>query len=127
MQGSAMPSTLAAFDQLQPAASRLTGPIVASVNEKGSHVLRATAVLAPLVQERVHVYSAIEPRPVETVDSEPLALPTDIEESRRDSRVEHLSAGLAEVHNGEPCWQLEVEHGDPVSGLLRLASELDAS
>ena len=122
-----MRSTLAAFDSLQPAASRLTGPIVASVNENGAHVLRAAAALAPLVQERVHVYSAIEPRPVEVVDSEPIVLPTDIEESRKDSRVAYLRAGLAAVRNEEHRWQLEVEHGDPVSGLLRRVSELDAA
>jgi hypothetical protein len=51
--------------------------------ENGAHVLRAAAVLAPLVQERVHVYSAIEPRPVEMLDSEPIVLPPDIEESRK--------------------------------------------
>ena len=60
-----MPSLLVAFDRPEHASSRLTGPIVVSVGENGAHVLRAAAVLAPLVQERVHVYSAIEPRPVE--------------------------------------------------------------
>src|SRR5687768_117439 len=127
MQGSAMSSTLAAFDHHERAPSRLTGPIVVSVGENGTHVLRAAAVLAPLVQERVHVYSAIEPRRVEIVDSEPMVVPTAIEESRKESRVQHLSAGLAEVRSGDHRWQVEVEHGDPVSGLLRRTSELDAA
>jgi nucleotide-binding universal stress UspA family protein len=122
-----MTSTLAAFDHPDRASSRLPGPIVASVGDNGAHVLRAAAVLAPLVHERVHVYSAIEPRPVEIVDSEPIVSPTDIEESRKEARVEHLSAGVAEVRSTEHRWQLEVEHGDPVSGLLRRTNELDAS
>jgi nucleotide-binding universal stress UspA family protein len=122
-----MSTTLAAFDHPERAPSRLTGPIVVSVGENGVHVLRAAAALAPLVEERVHVYSAVEPRPVGIVDSEPMALPTDIEEARKASRVEHLRAGLGEVRGGEHCWQLEVEHGDPVSGLLRRTSELDAA
>src|SRR5215203_5074722 len=112
--GSPMTSTLAAFDHPDRASSRLPGPIVVSVGENGAHVLRAAAVLAPLVHERVHVYSAIEPRPVEIVDSEPIVLPTDIEESRKEARVEHLSAGVAEIRSTEHRWQLEVEHGDPV-------------
>ena len=122
-----MSSTLAAFDHPDHTPSRLTGPIVVSVGENGTHVLRAAAALAPLVQERVHVYSAVEPRPVEMADSEPIPLPTGIEESRKESRVEHLRAGLGEVRAGDHSWQLEVEHGDPVSGLLRRTSELDAA
>jgi nucleotide-binding universal stress UspA family protein len=122
-----MSSTLAAFDHPERAPSRLTGPMVVAVGENGTHVLRTAAVLAPLVQERVHVYSAIEPRPVEIVDGEPMVVPTDIEESRKASRVQHLSAGLAEVRGGEHHWQVEVEHGDAVSGLLRRTSELDAA
>lgn len=122
-----MPSALAAFDHRDHSPLRLAGPIVASVAENGPHVLRAAAALAPLVNDRVHVYSAIEPRPVEVVDSEPIVLPGDIEESRRESRVEHLSAGLADVPGAEHRWQLDVEHCDPVSGLLRRTNELDAA
>ena len=122
-----MPSTLAAFDHPEQAPSRLSGPIVVSVGENGTHVLRAAAVLSPLVQERVHVYSAVEPRAVEVIDGEPTALPTEIEESRKAARVEHLSAGLAEFRSANQRWQLEVEYGDPVSGLLRRSSELDAA
>jgi nucleotide-binding universal stress UspA family protein len=122
-----MSSTLAAFDRPDHLPSLLTGPIVVSVGENGTRVLRAAAVLAPLVQERVHVYSAIDPRPAERAESEPLALPAASEESLKERRVEHLSAGLAQVRSAEHRWQVEVEHGDPVSGLLRRASELDAA
>jgi len=122
-----MPSTLAAFDRPEHASSRLTGPIVVSVGENGAHVLRAAAVLAPLVQERVHVYSAIEPRPAEMLYAQPMIVPPDFEETRKASRVEHLNASLAELQSAEPCWQVEVEHGDPVSGLLRRTNELDAA
>jgi nucleotide-binding universal stress UspA family protein len=122
-----MSSTLAAFDRPEHVPSGLTGPIVVSVGENGVHVLRAAAVLAPLVQEQVHVYSAIEPQAVGVIGSEPTDFPADIEESRKESRVEHLSAGLAQVRSADHRWQLEVEHGDPVSGLLRRASELDAA
>jgi nucleotide-binding universal stress UspA family protein len=119
-----MSTTLAAFARSEHVPSRLTGPIVVSVGENGANLLRSAAVLGPLVQERVHVYSAIEPRPAER---EPITPPAGSEESLKARRVEHLSAGLAQLRSAEHRWQLEVEHGDPVSGLLRRASELDAS
>jgi nucleotide-binding universal stress UspA family protein len=119
-----MSSTLVAFNRSDHLPSRLTGPIVVSVGENGTNLLRSAAVLGPLVQERVHVYSAIEPRPAER---EPIALPAGSEESLKERRVEHLSTGLAQVRSAEHRWQVEVEHGDPVNGLLRRASELDAS
>ena len=73
------------------------------------------------------MYSAIEPRPAEMLDAQPMIVPPDFEETRKASRVEHLNASLAELQSAEPCWQVEVEHGDPVSGLLRRTGELDAS
>jgi len=50
-------STLAVADSTKYSPSRLSGPIVASVGEEGSNVLRAAAALAPLTRERVHVFS----------------------------------------------------------------------
>jgi nucleotide-binding universal stress UspA family protein len=118
---------LATSDPVNHAPSRLPGPIVAAVGESGQHVLRAAAALAPIVKERVLVLSAIEPSPVEIVDGEPFLVPPDLADGRRESRVEELSAGLAEVRADEHRWQVEVGHGEPVSMLVRRARELDAS
>ena len=124
-----MSSTLAAADPANHSPSRLSGPIVASVGEDGRRVLRAAAALAPLAMERVHVFSAIEPLPVENVVSDAFVTSPGIRqvrEVRRESRVEYLNARLAEVRAADR-WRLEVEHGEPASALLRRTRELDAA
>jgi nucleotide-binding universal stress UspA family protein len=118
---------LAASESADRAPSRSRGPIVASVGAADTSVLRAAATLAPLVREHVHVFSVIEPLPVEIVDGEPMLVPPDPEDGRMELRIEQLSADLAEVHAAEHRWQLEVVHGEPVSMLMRRARELDAS
>jgi nucleotide-binding universal stress UspA family protein len=118
---------LAASESANRAPARPKGPIVASVGADGAHVLRAAATLAPLVTEHVHVFSVIEPLPVEIVDGEPILVPPDPEDGRVELRIEQLSADLAEVRADEHRWKIEVVHGDPVSMLMRRAHELDAS
>jgi len=118
---------LAASESADRALSRLRGPIVASVGADGAHILRAAAAFAPLAKEHVHVFSAIEPLPVEIVDGEPILVPPDPEDGRLELRLEQLNAELAEVRAADHRWQIEVVHGDPVSMLTRRAQELDAS
>ena len=103
------------------------GPLLVAVGEDGMHVLRSAATLAPAFGEHVHVFSAIEPLPAEVVTSEPIVIPPAFEEGRRDSRLERLRARLAEVARESHRWQVEVEHGDPASSLVRRARELDAA
>jgi nucleotide-binding universal stress UspA family protein len=103
------------------------GPLVVAVGEDGAHVLRAAATLAPVFGGRVHVFSAIEPLPVEMMMAgEPVLMPPEFEESRTGSRLGQLSARLTEVRDGHR-WQVEVEHGDPVTSLVRRARALDAA
>lgn len=118
---------LAASDPANRSTSRLPGPIVVAVRDSGHHILRAAAALAPLVKERVHVFSAIEPAPVEIVDGEPILVPPDPADGRRESRVEQLSEALGDVRAAEHRWQVEIGYGEPVSMLVRRARELDAS
>lgn len=122
-----MPSTLAASQPAHEPPWHPTGPLVVAVGEDGAHVLRAAAALAPLFDERVHVYSAIEPLAVDVVASEPIVIPPSFEEGRKVARVEHLSARLADVGKGGHCWTVEVEHGDPVTSLVRRTNALGAS
>lgn len=122
-----MSSTLADSQRGAGAPGRPSGPLVVAVGEEGAHVLRAAGALAPLFGERVHVYSAIEPLAVDVVSSEPIVIPASFEEARRESRVEHLGARLAEIRKDGHCWQVEIEHGDPVTSLVRRANALDAS
>ena len=104
------------------------GPLVVAVGEDGAHVLRAAATLAPAFGGRVHVYSAIEPLPVEMMMAgEPFLMPPEFEEGRTVSRLGQLNARLAEVPRDGHRWQVEVEHGDPVTSLVRRARSLDAA
>jgi nucleotide-binding universal stress UspA family protein len=100
---------------------------VAWVGADDTPVLRAAATLAPLVKEHVHVFSVVEPLPVEIVDGEPILVPPDPEDGRIELRIEQLSTDLAEVRAPEHRWQVEVVHGEPVRMLMRRAHELDAS
>ena len=123
-------STLAVADSTKYSPSRLSGPIVASVGEEGSNVLRAAAALAPLTRERVHVFSVVEPLAAETAAGDPGVMAsslTEVLEVRRVSRAEQLSARLAEVRAAERRWQLEVEHGEPANALLERTRELGAA
>ena len=118
---------LAASETAERAPSRLRGPIVASVRADGAHILRAAATLAQLAKEHVHVFSVVEPLPVEIVDGEPILVPPDPEDGRVELRIEQLSADLAAVRADEHRWQIEVVYGEPVHQLMRRARELDAS
>jgi nucleotide-binding universal stress UspA family protein len=109
-----------------PAGTR-PGPLVAAVSENGGHVLRTAAALAPVFGDRVHVYWAIEPLPGEMVAGEPVAILPALEERRRESRIERLGAQIAEVVREGHGWQLEVEHGDPVTSLVQHARAVDAA
>jgi nucleotide-binding universal stress UspA family protein len=123
-----MSSTLTATDRSHhapPAAH--AGPLLVAVGENGAHVLRAAATLAPAFGGRVHVFSAIEPLPVEMIASEPVVLPPAFEESRREKRLGELSARLTQVEKDGHHWQVEVEPGDPVTSLVRRARALDAA
>lgn len=122
-----MSSTLAASQPDHEVPWHPSGPLVVAVGENGAHVLRAAAALAPLFEERVHVYSAIEPLAVDVVASEPIVIPPSFEAARKEARVGHLSARVAEVGKDGHCWQLEVEHGDPTTSLVRRTRELGAS
>lgn len=104
-----------------------SGPLVVAVGEDGAHVLRTAAALAPLFDERVHVYSAIEPLAVDVVASEPIVIPPSFEEGRKESRLAHLGARLAEIGKDGHGWLVEVEHGDPVTSLVRRTNALGAS
>jgi nucleotide-binding universal stress UspA family protein len=122
-----MPSTLASSRTDQGAPVRPSGPILVAVGDDGGHVLRAAAALAPLFAEHVHVFSAVEPLPMAVAANEPIVVPASFEEGRREARLEHLGARLAEVGKDGHCWQLDVEVGDPVTSLVRRARELDAA
>ena len=125
-----MSSTLVATDSGKHSPSRLSGPIVASVGEDGSHVLLAAAALAPLTRDGLHVFSAIEPLPAETAARNASVMAAslmEVSDVRRESRVEQLNTRLAEVRAAEHRWQLEVEHGEPANALLRRTRELGAA
>ena len=123
-----MSSTLTSAHRAPYASSAAhAGPLLAAVGEDGAHVLRTAAMLAPGFGERVHVFSAIEPLPAEIVASEPVVLPPAFEEKRRELRLARLNARLAEVVREGHGWHVEVEHGDPVTALVRRARELDAA
>jgi hypothetical protein len=79
-----MSSTLTATHRSRHAPSGAhAGPLVVAVGEDGAHVLRAAATLAPVFGGRVHVFSAIEPLPVEMMMAgEPVLMPPEFEESR---------------------------------------------
>jgi nucleotide-binding universal stress UspA family protein len=117
---------LAASESADRAPARIKGPIVASVGADDADVLQAAATLAPLVKEQVHVFSVVEPLPVEIVGGEPILVPPDLGDGRTELRIEQLNADLAAVRAAEHRWQLEVVHGEPVSMLMRRARELDA-
>jgi nucleotide-binding universal stress UspA family protein len=125
-----MSTTLAVADSAKRPAPRLSGPIVVSVGEQSSHVLRAAAAIAPVASERVHVFSAIEPLPAEAAAGDVGAMAPDLREVRRASRLEQLSARLAEVRaevRAEHRWLLEVEHGEPADALLQRTREVAAA
>ena len=104
-----------------------TGPVLVAVGEDGQHVIRAALTLAPVLDERVHVYSAIEPLPVEFLANEPILIPPSFEEGRRESRQERVRAHVDEIVERRRGWKVEVEHGDPAGAIARRARELDAS
>ena len=103
------------------------GPLVVAVGDGGGHVLRAAAALAPVYGERVHVLSTVEPLTAGIVADEPIVVSPAFEEARRASRLEHLGARVAEAASESHGWQLEVEHGDPVTSVVQRARELGAS
>ena len=104
-----------------------TGPVLVAVGENGLHIIRAALTLAPVLGDRVHVFSSIEPLPVEFLASEPILIPPSFEEGRRESRQERVRARVDEVVEPDRGWKVEVEHGDPAGSICRRARELDAS
>lgn len=104
-----------------------TGPALVAVDENGEHVIRAALTLAPVLGDRVHVFSAIEPLPVELLSSEPILVPPSFEEGRRAARQEWVRARVDEIVEPSRGWKVEVEHGDPAGSIGRRARELDAS
>ena len=109
-----------------PARTR-KGPVMVAVGADGSHVLRTAAALGPVIGERVHVFSAVEPLSAEIFSGEPAILPPSFEEQRRTERVEHIATRLADAAGAAHRWQIEVEHGEPAGEIVRRARELDAS
>src|SRR4051812_22779523 len=85
-----------------------TGPILVAVGENGEHVIRAALALGPVLGERVEVFSAIEPLPVEFLSSEPILVPPSFEEGRRASRQERVRARVAELGERSRGWKVEV-------------------
>jgi len=106
---------------------RHTGPLLVAVGENGLHVLRAAATLAPALGDHVHVFSAIEPLPIEVFAGEPALMPPSFEEGRRETRLEQLVDRVGKLVDPEHRWPIVVEHGDPPSAICRRARELDAS
>jgi len=121
-----MSSTLADPSTHAPPRMR-TGPLFVAIGENGAHVIRAAAALAPTCGDRVHVYSAIEPLPVEILSNEPVLIPPSFEEGRRANRHEQLRARVDEIIDPERRWPVDVEHGEPAASICRRARELDAS
>ena len=121
-------STLASHTvaSLSPARTR-KGPVMVAVGADGSNVLRTAAALAPVVGDRLHVFSAVEPLSAEIFGGEPVILPPAFEEERRADRVQHLSARVTDVAGAGHRWELEIESGEPASEIVRRARELDAS
>lgn len=104
-----------------------TGPVLVAVGENGQHVIRAAVTLAQAVGDHVHVFSAIEPLPVEIVASEPIMIPPSFEEGRRETREERVRACVDDVVQSRGNWEVEVEHGEPAASIGRRARELEAS
>jgi nucleotide-binding universal stress UspA family protein len=103
------------------------GPVMVAVGANGSNVLHTAAALGPVIGERVHVFSAVEPLPAEIFNSEPVMLPPSFEDRRRDERTEQVAARLAAEPEAARGWQIEVEHGEPANEIVRRARELGAS
>lgn len=103
------------------------GPVMVAVGAEESNVLHTAAALMPVIGERLHVFSAVEPLHAEGFGGEPVVFPVSFDEQRRAERAEHVGARLAEAAGPGHRWQLEVEHGEPVTEIVRRASELDAS
>lgn len=103
------------------------GPVLVAVGADGSNVLQAAAALGPVIGERLHVFSVVEPLSAEIIGSEPVMLPPSFEEERRTERIEQVGARIATAAGPGHCWQIEVEHGQPASAIARRARELDAS
>jgi nucleotide-binding universal stress UspA family protein len=103
------------------------GPVMVAVGADGSNVLRTAAALVPVVGERLHVFSAVEPLSAEIFGGEPVILPAAFEEERRAERVEHLAARIADAAGPGHRWQMEIELGEPATEIVRRARELDAS
>ena len=122
-----MPDTLTGSEAARrtPGLTR-KGPVMVAVGADGSHVLRTVAALAPVIGERIHVYSVVEPLPVEILSSEPMLIPPSFVEGRRDERLEHVTAQIAAAAGPGHQWQLEVEHGDPGTDIVRHSRQLDA-
>jgi nucleotide-binding universal stress UspA family protein len=98
-----------------------------AVGADGSNVLHTAAALVPVIGERLHVFSTIEPLSAEIFGGEPVILPPSFEEEQRAERVEHVAARIAEAAGQGHCWQMEIESGEPASEIVRRARELDAS
>lgn len=111
---------------LDPTRTR-KGPVLVAVGADGSNVLHTAAALAPVLGDRLHVFSAVEPLSAEIFGGEPVILPPAFEEERRAERVQHLSARIADVAGAGHRWQMEIESGEPASEIVRRARELDAS
>ena len=104
-----------------------TGPVLVAIGEDGQHVIRAALALAPVLGDRVEVFSSIEPLPVEFLSSEPILVPPSFEEGRRASRQDRVRARVDELGERSRGWTVEVEHGEPASSITRRARELGAS
>jgi nucleotide-binding universal stress UspA family protein len=98
-----------------------------AVGADGSDVLHTAAALAPVIGQRLHVFSAVEPLSAEILGGEPVILPAAFEEEQRAQRVEHIGARIADAAGTGHCWQMEVESGEPATEIVRRARELDAS
>ena len=109
-----------------PARAR-QGPVVVALGADGSHVLQTAAALTPVIGERVHVFSVVEPLSAEILGGEPVILPAAFEEECRAERVEHVAARVADAAGPGHCWQMEIETGEPAAEIARRARELDAS
>ena len=123
-----MPATLAGPDAPRRA-SALTrkGPVMVAVGADGAHVLRTVAALAPVIGERIHVYSVVEPLPVEILSSEPILIPPSFDEGRRAERLEHVTAQVADAAGAGHRWHVDVDHGDAGTEIVRHSRQLDAS
>lgn len=110
-----------------PFAGIRAGPVIVAVGADGSTVLRTASALAPVIGERLHVLSAVEPLSAEIFGGEPVALPPEYDAEQRAARVKHVAARIVDAAGAGHCWQMEIESGEPANAIVRRARELGAS